>query len=251
MVQDEPFYNKILSVWGGELEGLDLTSARFKSYGRVRYKPSSEGRALSKQVIGKLVYAEVEDADFSGTLSMTAEEDSICHGVCLWFEMFLTEDLRILTDPWLHDNIEKSAYGSAFIPWLNPVSLKQGCRYSVDVFVNAKGKDCALGLNEDGTATLFLGRLTERKTLLEEKYLDVELKNSSLAMLSPDGKLFPYRVGLRSQKGETQGLILVRETVFLGEEQPRKAQAVVLLLGKCLNVKSLSNPLDFFELLVS
>jgi len=72
-------------------------------------------------------------ADFK----LIIEQDGIAHGLAIWFEATLYEDIGYSTQPEYHENIS----GRRFLPWLAPVSLQAGDEVHVSLHADLVGSE--------------------------------------------------------------------------------------------------------------
>ena len=70
-------------------------------------------------------------------LELPITRTTIAHGIGIWFQTQLTGDIGYSTEP---DRLE-TVYGHLFLPWLEPVSLREGEICSVDLRAHLLGKD--------------------------------------------------------------------------------------------------------------
>jgi hypothetical protein len=60
--------------------------------------------------------------DVSGKLAFRAKRNGTAHGICVWFETELYEDIGFSSGPESPGTI----YGQLFLPWLEPVAIEEG-----------------------------------------------------------------------------------------------------------------------------
>ncbi len=70
-------------------------------------------------------------------LEFVASRSATAHGIGIWFETTLMEGIGYSTKP----RATASVYGHLFLPWLEPVSLREGQVCCVDLRANRVGKD--------------------------------------------------------------------------------------------------------------
>jgi protein arginine N-methyltransferase 1 len=75
--------------------------------------------------------------DVSGKLAFRAKRNGTAHGICVWFETELYEDIGFSSGPESRGTI----YGQLFLPWLEPVVIEEGQAILVDLQANLVGKD--------------------------------------------------------------------------------------------------------------
>src|ERR1700676_1432868 len=59
---------------------------------------------------------------FSGKLAFRAKRNGTAHGICVWFETELYEDIGFSSGP----ESPVTIYGQLFLPWLEPVVIEEG-----------------------------------------------------------------------------------------------------------------------------
>jgi type I protein arginine methyltransferase len=74
--------------------------------------------------------------DVSGKLVFRANRSGTAHGICVWFETELYEDIGFSAGP-----ESSTIYGQLFLPWLDPVLIEERQEISVDLHANLVGKD--------------------------------------------------------------------------------------------------------------
>jgi protein arginine N-methyltransferase 1 len=70
-------------------------------------------------------------------LELPITRTTIAHGIGIWFQTQLTGDIAYSTEP----NSLETVYGHLFLPWLEPVSLREGEICSVDLRADLVGTD--------------------------------------------------------------------------------------------------------------
>jgi protein arginine N-methyltransferase 1 len=139
LVQDPAVYADMEGIWGGRLEGIDLSLFRAETHRLLRYSPGPDSRPWARQRLVEIDYGNISDTALQTRFSQTAEFSGLCHGLAVWFETSLTEQIGFSTDPWLPADQRGTTYGVSFLPWPTPVKLSQGQDYSVEVGISAGG----------------------------------------------------------------------------------------------------------------
>jgi ribosomal protein L11 methyltransferase PrmA/PRMT5 arginine-N-methyltransferase len=78
-------------------------------------------------------------------LELPITRTTIAHGIGIWFQTQLTGEIGYSTEP---DSLE-TIYGHLFLPWLEPVSLREGEICSVDLRAHLVGTDYIWGWETD------------------------------------------------------------------------------------------------------
>jgi type I protein arginine methyltransferase len=121
-------YSEIVDPW--ESSGLeqDLSPTRRRmvaSY--MKAHATRENLLTAPQQWATLDYLQIEDPDFTGELTWTADRAGTGHGVLVWFDTELTEGVSFTCSPLAPEMI----YGSMIFPWEKPVAIAAGDRISV------------------------------------------------------------------------------------------------------------------------
>jgi type I protein arginine methyltransferase len=76
-------------------------------------------------------------SDVSGKLAFRAKRNGTAHGICVWFETELYEDIGFSSGP----EAPVAIYGQSFFPWNEPVVLDEQQEILVTIRANLVGKD--------------------------------------------------------------------------------------------------------------
>jgi protein arginine N-methyltransferase 1 len=76
-------------------------------------------------------------SDVSGKLAFRAKRNGTAHGICVWFETELYEDIGFSSGP----EAPVAIYGQSFLPWSEPVVLDEQQEILVTIRANLVGKD--------------------------------------------------------------------------------------------------------------
>jgi type I protein arginine methyltransferase len=76
-------------------------------------------------------------SDVSGKLAFRAKRNGTAHGICVWFETELYEDIGFSSGP----ESPVAIYGQSFLPWSEPVVLDEQQEILVTIRANLVGKD--------------------------------------------------------------------------------------------------------------
>ena len=99
------------------------------------------GEEGNEQILGEaktwvtLDYHTLDNPNVSGDLVWQIEQSSTVHGIRVWFDTVLAENVGFSNAP---DQAEL-IYGSIFFPFLEPVSLNIGDTVSIDIHANLVG----------------------------------------------------------------------------------------------------------------
>ena len=137
IVENAERYCQIADSWNS-IPGLDLSSGRplvLNTIYRQHFKP---GQLLSACEPWHLLdYASGPSLPAQAVLRLAATRSALGHGLGIWFETHLTDDIGYSTGPRDTENV----YGHIFLPWLEPVSLHDGELCSVDLRAHLVGGD--------------------------------------------------------------------------------------------------------------
>src|SRR5438034_8895811 len=116
-------YGETVDPWDRNPFGQNLNSARQIAVNNVRKVRVSPGQLLTgHRLWTTLDYAGVENPDVQGNLELTVERAGTGHGIVVWFDADLAEDVGFSNAPGAPETI----YGSFFFPWTQPVPLTHG-----------------------------------------------------------------------------------------------------------------------------
>lgn len=123
-------YGKIVDAWEGNPFGQDLSAAKRKMLHEFRKARVTPSQFLTEpQLWATLDYATIENPDVRGKLQWKAKREGTGHGILVWFEMELCDGVTLSSGP----ESPETVYGSAFFPWLAPVSLAAGQNLCVEL----------------------------------------------------------------------------------------------------------------------
>ncbi|MEM9541663.1 MAG: 50S ribosomal protein L11 methyltransferase [Cyanobacteria bacterium P01_E01_bin.42] len=129
-------YRTHASPWQDFPDDLDLKSAsRFLLNSWQKCRISPEQCLFEPQLLTTLNYPEISTPNFQGKLEWQAEREALVHGICLWFEATLGEEIEFSNAPGEPDVI----YGQAFFPWLEPVAIAVRDSITCDIKANLIG----------------------------------------------------------------------------------------------------------------
>ena len=138
ITESEEIYSGLVAPWSICVAETELSIPRQLELntahgGRIKF----EQLMSDPQELCTLDYLDDPHVNASGKLSFWAKRGGIAHGICLWFETELYEDIGFSSGP----GSPVSIYGQWFLPWLEPVVLKEGHEVLVTLRANLVGKD--------------------------------------------------------------------------------------------------------------
>jgi protein arginine N-methyltransferase 1 len=132
------YYSSLTSPWNWSMQDLDLSSSLSlilnENYG-VRFK--REQLLSEPQNWCVLDYAAGAQKQAAANLSFRVVRPGVAHGLCLWFETQLFEDIGYSSGP----DGASTIYGQAFLPWLEPVNVVEGQEIQVELHADLVGDD--------------------------------------------------------------------------------------------------------------
>ncbi len=133
-------YLPVVSPWEERPFGLDLSAGRTVIANSWRKTTVTAEQCLVEPLPwADLDYTRIEDPHVQGELTWTVTKAGTGHGLSVWFEAQLFEDIGFSTAPGRPPTI----YGQAFFPWLEPVPLEVGDRVAVTLWARLVGEDYA------------------------------------------------------------------------------------------------------------
>lgn len=116
-------YAEIVEPWEHDLLGQDLGAGRrmiVNNIHRVRVVPDQ--LLTTPNLWATLDYTRIENPDVGGELTWTIKRDGTGHGVVIWFEAELADNVTFSSGP----DSPETVYSSMFLPWQEPISLVAG-----------------------------------------------------------------------------------------------------------------------------
>jgi len=126
-------YGQFVGPWEHNLLNQDLSPARRRAVNTPQAARAKPDQLLTQPKLWATVdYATIESPDLQGKLEWAVERSGMGHGILVWFDAELTEDVGFSNAPRAPETI----YGSLFFPWQDPVAMAQG--QSVSAKLEAK-----------------------------------------------------------------------------------------------------------------
>jgi protein arginine N-methyltransferase 1 len=123
-------YARIVDPWERCELNQDFTAVRrmiVNDLQKARFKPE---QLLSEPKLWATIdYTNVDSPDFQGSLNWTIERAGTGHGMAVWFDTQLADDVGFSNAP----GAPEAIYGSMMFPWMNPVPLAAGQRVCIDL----------------------------------------------------------------------------------------------------------------------
>lgn len=126
-------YGEIVDPWDKNALSQSLTPARALAINDgQKVRVSSSQLLTERRLWTTLDYSTIENHDVRGNLEWTIERTGTGHGIVVWFDTDLAEDVSFSNAPGAPETI----YGSFFFPWTQPVPLEE--RQNVCVTLEAR-----------------------------------------------------------------------------------------------------------------
>jgi len=126
-------YGQFVEPWEHNLLHQNLSPARRRAVNAPQAARAKPDQLLTQPKLWATVdYATIENPDLQGKLEWAVERSGIGHGILVWFDAELTEDVGFSNAP----SAPETIYGSLFFPWQDPVGLAPG--QSVSATLEAK-----------------------------------------------------------------------------------------------------------------
>lgn len=132
VVSSPSVYEQVTSPWDGSSLGIDLGPALRLATNRWRSAVIDASDLISSPAeLFTLDYTTIAAPEAAGSASLVIDRDAPAHGLVVWFDAQLAQDISLTTAP----GAPRLVYGHAFFPWPRPALLKAGDR--VDVALRA------------------------------------------------------------------------------------------------------------------
>jgi protein arginine N-methyltransferase 1 len=138
-VVDAPeLYARHMTPWAQRPFGLDMQAAqRIVSNTWLKRRVTPDQLLLEPKSWAVLDYSTVENPNVSEVLSWTATRSGIGHGLTVWFDAMLADNVGFSNAPAAPELI----YGAAFFPWTQPVTIDPGDSVTVALRADLVGED--------------------------------------------------------------------------------------------------------------
>ncbi|PYU50584.1 MAG: hypothetical protein DMG48_13170 [Acidobacteria bacterium] len=116
-------YGDVVGPWDQNSLGQNLSPARLLAVNDVQKIRVSPNQLLTGHRLWTTFdYARVENPDVRGNLEWVVERAGTGHGILVWFDADLAEDVGFSNAP----GAPETVYGSLFLPWTQAAALAQG-----------------------------------------------------------------------------------------------------------------------------
>ena len=138
VIEADEYFSRLISPWQKSVPGIDLSPSLLPILNQA-YRSSFENDQLltQPQNWGLLDYTVGAPVRVATELDFSAERDGTAHGVCLWFETKLFEEIGYSSGP----GPAGTVHGQLFLPWLEPVPVVEGQKIRVGLHADLVGQD--------------------------------------------------------------------------------------------------------------
>ena len=138
VIESKQRYDQLVSPWRAAVDGLDLSLALSMLLNTNHGHHFKREQFLTKpQTWTVLDYTKGVVTHLAGDLQFRAERNGTAHGLCIWFEAHLLDDIGFSAGP----EGASTVYGQLFLPWLEPVKLQEGQSVHVKLHADFVGDD--------------------------------------------------------------------------------------------------------------
>ena len=138
LAEADVYYSSLTSPWSVSLQGLELSSSLSVILNEKHTVAFKREQLLSEPQNWCVVdYAAGVQKQAAANLSFRVARTGVAHGLCLWFETQLFEDIGYSSGP----DGASTIYGQAFLPWLEPVNVVKGQEIHVELHADLVGDD--------------------------------------------------------------------------------------------------------------
>jgi type I protein arginine methyltransferase len=138
LIEADDFYIRLLAPWSGSVPGLNFTRARhllLNTQYTQDFKP--EQLLTHAQSWAVLDYSAGASPSAAADLTFSITRAGTAHGLCLWFDTVLFENIGYSSGP----SARKNVYGQVFLPWLEPVPVQPSQDVRVRLQADRVGDD--------------------------------------------------------------------------------------------------------------
>jgi len=138
VIEAEEYYPRLTSPWQKPVSGIDLSPALLPILNQSYSSSFKKGQLLTEaQSWGSLDYTKGAPTRAAAELDFCVVREGTAHGVCLWFETKLFEEIGYSSGPESAGTI----YGQLFLPWLEPVAVEKGQEIQLGLHADLVGQD--------------------------------------------------------------------------------------------------------------
>ncbi len=138
VIEAHEYYSRLAAPWQKSVPGVDLSPALLPLLNQSYSSAFKNDQLLTHaQDWGLLDYTVGAPTRVAAELDFRVARDGTAHGVCLWFETKLFEEIGYSSGP----ESAGTVYGQLFLPWLEPVVVEKGRRIQIELHADLVGQD--------------------------------------------------------------------------------------------------------------
>lgn len=138
VIEAEEHYSRLTSPWRKSVPELDLSPSLLPILNEFYSSSFKKDQLLTEaQDWGLLDYTVGAATRVSAELDFHATREGMAHGVCLWFETELFENVGYSSGP----APAASVHGQLFLPWLESVAVEKGQEIQLGLHADLVGQD--------------------------------------------------------------------------------------------------------------
>lgn len=138
VIEAKRYYSRLRAPWQKSVRHMDLSASLslvLNEFHSSRFK--SEQLLTEPQAWCILDYTSGTPARAGAELKLRAARNGTAHGVCVWFDADLLEDIGFSS----HPEGGTTVYPQAFFPWLDAVPVIEGQEIQVGIHADLVGED--------------------------------------------------------------------------------------------------------------
>lgn len=136
IVDSAAWFDRFTKPWGDNTHGLDMEPARrivTNQWSRVA--GDREAILLPPQTWATLDYTTIADADVSGEVAWVVGKSRTAHGLLVWFDAMLSEEVHFTNAP----GEPETVYGNAYFPFPQAIPLAVDDKIGVTISADLVG----------------------------------------------------------------------------------------------------------------
>lgn len=138
IIESEKIYSKLISPWTTRVSQVNLSVPQQLVLNTGHVITVKVEQLMSEALeFCTLDYMDNTGPSVSGKLVFRANRNGMAHGICVWFETELYEDIGFSAGP----ESQGTIYGQWFLPWVEPVEIETDQAILVTLHANLVGKD--------------------------------------------------------------------------------------------------------------
>lgn len=197
IVEAPELYESYVCPWNEADYGFDLKAGM-----KITTNTWGRGRAAREQFLtepqpwAKVNYTNIDTPNMSTELEWIVRKAGTGHGLMLWFDTTVTSGVHLTSAPYKPE----ISYGSAFFPWIEPVSLQSGDRIHIKLRADLTGQDYTWSWK-----TAIYNKLSDK--VPQKRFHQSTFFSELLSLQKLKRRSATYRPKLKTQ-GELDALVL-------------------------------------------